>query len=332
MGKHLSGCRWRTPGHAPPLSPSKGKGWRKGETCIPVLYSLLVAFFLSGPAYGAVFTDEVGRRVEIKPSPQRIISLAPSLTEALFALGLGERIAGVTTFCNYPPEALRKEKVGGYVTPSLERVVALKPDLVIGPAEGELRSFVGELTRLGTAVYIINPRSVSDVLRSIRNIGDVTSASSRAVEVVAAMQKKMQAVREKTNGLPRPRVLHVLAHNPLISSGKDTFVGDLIRLAGGTNIAESAGGKHPHLSMEEVIAQNPEVILLSSMKSEQAGHKEWWRRWREISAVRSNRIYTMDSDLILRSSPRIVDGLVDVAKALHPKAFQIENFKVQNAK
>jgi iron complex transport system substrate-binding protein len=299
---------------------------------VPLQLVLILALAFPSFSFSATFADEMGNKLDLKSPPRRIISLAPSITEALFALGLRDRIAGVTTFCNYPPEALQKEKVGGYVTPSLEKIIALKPDLVIGPAEGELKPFVTELVRFGIPVYIVNPRSLADVLSSIRNIGEVTAVPAAAGEIVRAMKRKMQIIQEKTKGLDRPRVLHVLAHDPLISSGKDAFVSDLIRLAGGINIAEVARGKHPHLSMEEVVARDPQVILLSSMKSGNAGQKKWWSRWREISAVRSNQIYVMESDLVLRPSPRIVDGFEEVAKALHPRAFQPEKGTGQSAR
>jgi iron complex transport system substrate-binding protein len=275
-------------------------------------------------SFSATFTDEVGRKVELPDSPQRIVSVAPSVTEVLFALGLGEKVVGVSTYCNYPPEALKKEKVGGYITPSLEKIMALRPDLVIGTADGDLKSFVNKMASLGIPVYITNPRSVSGVITSIQHIGEVTLSQLAAKRLLDSMNRKMEMVQQKVQGRPRPRVLHVLAYDPLISSGKGTFVDDLIRAAGGVNIAENAKGKYPLYSMEDVIAQDPEVIILSSMKSKDplAGQRQWWQQWKEISAVRLDRIYVIDADLIHRPSPRIVDGIEEMAKAIHPEAFK----------
>jgi iron complex transport system substrate-binding protein len=323
-----------------PPSPLAGEGRVRGAGAwgnFAGRFFFLLVFpllFIAPDSFCATFTDEVGRKVELPGPPQRLISVAPSVTEVLFALGLGEKVVGVSTYCNYPPEALKKEKVGGYITPSLEKIVALRPDLVIGTADGNLKSFVNKLSGLGVPVYISNPRSVSEVLTSIRRIGEVTFSQPAAQRVVDSMKGKMETVREKVQGRPRSRVLHVLAYDPLISSGKGTFVDDLIRFAGGVNIAEGAEGKHPRYSMEEVIAQDPEVIILSSMKSKDplADQRQWWERWKEISAVRSGRIYVIDSDLILRPSPRIVEGLEEVARAIHPGAFKNANFKMQNAK
>jgi iron complex transport system substrate-binding protein len=270
------------------------------------------------------FTDEVGRTMEVNGPPQRIVSVAPNVTETLFALGLEDRLVGVSVYCQYPPEALKKEKIGGYINPSLEKIVALRPDLVIGIAEGDLRTFVDKLAGLKVPVYITNPRNALEVLISIRKIGEVTFTPESARRILRSMEERIRSIQEKVEGRPRPRVLHVLDFNPLISAGKGTFVDDLISLAGGRNVAETATGKYPRFSMEEVLVQDPEVILLASMKSQDPMVKQrrWWERWKTISAVKQGRIYVLDSDLIHRPSPRMAEGLEQVAKAIHPEAFR----------
>ena len=287
---------------------------------------LFVAFFLlmGRDSFAETFTDEVGRRLELNGPPQRIISVAPSVTEILFAIGLGDKVVGVSTYCNYPPEALKKEKIGGYITPSLEKIISLKPDLVIGTADGGLKSFVDRLAGLGIPVFITNPRSLFEVLSTIRHVGEVTFSRAAAHRVAGSMEKKIETIRKKVKERPRVRVLHALAYDPLISSGRGTFVDDLIRVGRGVNVAEGTRGKHPRLSMEEVIAKDPQVIILSSMKSSDslAEQRQWWGRWKEISAVSDTRIYVIDADLILRPSPRIVEGLEEIAKAMHPEAFK----------
>jgi iron complex transport system substrate-binding protein len=290
---------------------------------LPILLSAFL-FGTGAKAPAATFTDEVGRTVEVSGPPRRIVSVAPNVTEILFALGLGGRLVGVTTYCQYPPEALKIEKIGGYINPSLERIVALRPDLVVGIAEGDLRTFVDKLTALKIPVYIANPRDALDVLTSIRKIGEVTFAPEPARKIVRSMEEKIRDVQGKVQGRPRPRVLHILDFNPLISAGKGTFVDDLIRLGGGRNVAETAAGKYPRFSMEEVLVQDPEVILLSSMKSQDplVKQRRWWERWKTISAVKHGRIYVLDSDLIHRPSPRMVEGLEQVARAIHPEAFK----------
>ena len=299
----------------------------------PDVKKLLIILFISiffgigGEAPAATFTDEVGRTLEVNGPPQRIVSVAPNVTEILFALGLEDRLVGVSVYCQYPPAALKKEKIGGYINPSLEKIVALRPNLVIGIAEGDLKTFVDKLAGLNVPVYITNPRDALEVLTSIQKIGEVTFAPEPARKISRSMEERVRGVQEKVQGQPRPRVLHILDFNPLISAGKGTFVDDLIRLAGGRNVAETAAGKYPRFSMEEVLVQDPEVILLASMKSQDPMVKQrrWWERWKTISAVKQGRIYVLDSDLIHRPSPRMAEGLEQVARAIHPEVFKFQN-------
>jgi len=293
------------------------------------IFIFLLIPFIAGNSSAAVFTDEVGRKVELPGSPQRIVSVAPSVTEVLFALGLGHRVVGVSSYCEFPPEALKKEKVGGYINPSLEKIVALRPDLVIGIAEGDLKTFVDKLASLKIPVYITSPRNVSAVLTSIEKIGKVTFSPRPAEKITQMMKERIQAVEAKVQGQPRPRVLPVLSFDPLISAGRGTFVDDLIRLAGGRNLAGVAKGKYPRLSVEEVFAQDPEVIILGSMKSQDVMTEGRGRleHWKTVSAVRQGRIYVLDADLIYRPSPRIVDGLEEMARAIHPEVFKSQSPK-----
>jgi iron complex transport system substrate-binding protein len=289
-----------------------------------VILVIPLLFVPGETASAATFIDEVGRTLEVNGPPRRIVSVAPNVTEILFALGLEDRLVGVSVYCQYPPEALKKEKIGGYINPSLEKIVALRPDLVIGIAEGDLKTFVDKLAGLNVPVYITSPRDALEVLTSIQKIGEVTFAPEPARRIVRSMEERVRRVQDKVQGRSRPRVLHILDFNPLISAGKGTFVDDLIRLAGGRNVAETATGKYPRFSMEEVLVQDPEVILLASMKSQDPMVKQrrWWERWKTISAVKQGRIYVLDSDLIHRPSPRMADGLEQVARAIHPEAFK----------
>ena len=297
-----------------------------GRNVKKLLVLLLVSFFffMKGEVVAETFTDEVGRKLEVMGPPQRIVSVAPSVTEVLFALGLEDRLVGVSSYCQFPPEALTKEKIGGYINPSLEKIVSLRPDLVIGIAEGDLQSFVDKLGGLKIPVYITNPKNVSGVVTSIRNIGEVTFSSPSAGKLTQSMNSRIQAVQASVRGRPHPRVLHVLNFDPLISAGKGTFVDDLIRLAGGRNIAENSQGKYPRFSLEEVLAQDPEVILLASMRSQDplTEQRRWWDRWKTLSAVRHERIQVLDSDLIHRPSPKIVEGLEQMVRAIHPEIFK----------
>jgi iron complex transport system substrate-binding protein len=312
--------RWRP--QIPPCPPLSKGGWGDLWRLFPIV--LIFLLLLQDQTSAATFTDDLGRKIEMERAPQRIVSVAPSVTETLFALGLGDRVVGVSSYCEFPPEALKKEKVGGYINPSLEKIVALKPDLVIGIAEGDLKGFMDKVASLRIPVFITNPRNVSEVLASIQNVGKVTFSSPAAEKVTQAMKERIQAVQVRVQGRPHPRVLPVLNFDPLMTAGRGTFVDDLIRLAGGRNVAEKVQGKYPRVSVEEVFAQDPEVVILGSMKSQDAmaEGRQWWNQWKTISAVRRGRIYVLDADLIYRPSPRIVDGLEEMARAIHPEAYK----------
>jgi iron complex transport system substrate-binding protein len=176
------------------------------------IFFLFIFFFLwetGGRAPAATFIDEAGRTVEVLGPPQRIVSVAPSVTEILFALGLGDRVAGVSAYCQFPPEALKKEKIGGYINPSLEKIVALKPDLVMGIAEGDLKSFVDKLAGLKIPVYIANPQNVAEVVISIQKIGEVTFSSPSALKIVGGMKERIQGIQNRVRGSPQFRVRHI---------------------------------------------------------------------------------------------------------------------------
>ncbi|HKP11141.1 MAG TPA: ABC transporter substrate-binding protein, partial [Blastocatellia bacterium] len=209
-------------------------------------------------------TDEIGRSVRVPANPQRIVSLAPSITETLFALGLGDRVVGVTSYCDYPPEATAKEKVGDTLRPSVERIVALRADLVIASTASQLEQFVHKLGDLGIAVYVSNPRKVADVAETIARLGELTGATERARQLSSDLQNRMAAIDARVRAAPRPRVLILLGTEPLITAGGGTFVNDLIERAGGDSVAARETAEYPQYSLETAVASRPEVIFLQA--------------------------------------------------------------------
>src|SRR5215467_4084709 len=181
-------------------------------------------------------TDDLGRQVSVVPEPRRLISLAPSVTEILFAIGLGDRVVGVTTYCDYPPETATIEKVGDTQRPNLEKIISLKPDLVIISTASQLEEFVGNLERLGVPVYVNNPTDLGSLLDSIQRLGGVAGVPESAAALVAGLSSRINEVHSKVAGLRRPRVLLVLSSEPLITAGGRTFINDLITEAGGQSI------------------------------------------------------------------------------------------------
>lgn len=297
----------------------------------------LVAFALAGcganpaappatPTSAAVFPltlqDDVGTQVTLKAEPRRIVSLAPNHTETLFALGLGERVVGVTEYCNYPPEATIKQKVGGYADINLEQVVALQPDLVLASTL-HMAQVVPALRERGLTVFVAEPDSVLDTLDTIVAIGRITGKEAEARTLTAQMQSRIEAVQAKVKNAPRPKVFWELGAE-LYTAGPGSFINDLITLAGGENIAASTGQPWPQMSVEAIVLQDPDVIILADHNyGETIDTVKQRPGWANIRAVKEGRIIELvNDDIVSRQGPRIVDGLEFIARALHPELFK----------
>lgn len=270
-----------------------------------------------------IVTDEIGRRVAIPPSPQRLISLAPSVTEMLFALDLGERVVGVTSYCDYPPAARAKEKVGDVLNPSLERILALRPDLVIISTATQLERFARRLEEVGVPLYVVNADRVEDVLRSLENLGEITGRREEAERVVRALRARLDDIRARVRGRPRPRVLMVIQRDPLIVPGRGAFLTDLVEQAGGQSITADAEREWTPYSLETVLARAPEVIILPSR--ERTTRRLADMRWPQLEttpALRHGRVYAIHNDLLMRPGPRLIEGVEELARVLHPEAFR----------
>jgi iron complex transport system substrate-binding protein len=266
------------------------------------------------------FTDGLGRVVSVAPNPQRIISLAPNVTEILFALGLESRVAGVTSYCDFPEAAKSKEKIGDTLQPNLEKIITLKPDLVVVSTSSQLENLTRRLDQLAIPVYVTNPRAVREVAASIRSLGEVTGTSGRAQEIAEEMARRIDAIEGRVSGHPRPSVLYVLQTGPLITAGRNTFINDLINIAGGKSVSGDETADYPQFSREAVVARAPDVIVApSSHGVELVKESDLRRDFATTPAVRSNRIVWVTPDLVDRPGPRIVDGLEQLAKGLHGK-------------
>jgi len=256
--------------------------------------------------------------------PKRIVSLAPNITEILFAFGLDQEIVGVSIHCNFPEGAENKVRVGSYISLDFEKIVSLQPDLIIATGAGNTRDMVERLERLGFPTYVIFPKNFEDVLQSIRHLGQVTGREREGLTIIQGMKHRRQKVVALTQGLPRPRVFLQIGEAPIVTVGKNSFANDLIRLAGGENIAGREKEMYPRLGMEEILKRSPEVILVTSMNPKGNYEKalQEWSRWKTIPAVKNGRIHLIDSDLVDRPSPRIIEGLEEMARSLHPERFK----------
>jgi iron complex transport system substrate-binding protein len=268
-----------------------------------------------------VRVDQLGRQVNIPASPQRLVTMAASLTEIVFALGAGSRVVGVEQFSDYPRAARELPKVGSYISPDLERVVALRPDFCLAIKDGNPRHVVDRLQSLGIPVYVVDPHNVPGVIATIKEIGNLLGVDAKAGELAADLNRRYKRVKDLAAQVTRhPRVFLQIGISPIVSAGSHTFLDKLITTAGGLNLA---AGKvpYPRFSQEQILALKPEVIIITSMDRGGAFEqvKAGWERWETLPAARNHRIFLIDSDIVDRPSPRLLDGLEKLFGLIHPE-------------
>jgi iron complex transport system substrate-binding protein len=299
----LTGC---------PAEPDNGNN---GGTTLPLEYPMTV-------------TDYAGRQVTLQAEPQKIISLAPSNTEIIYALGLEDRLLGVTTFCDYPAEALDKPKIGGFNTVDIERVVDIQPDLILA-TNIHVAEVVPQLEQLGLTVFVVDPRGVEEITEAIEVVGRLTSTLDEAYQLIIEMENRIAAVTDITNNMTaeqKPRVFYIIWHEPLLTVGSDTNIKELIELAGGVSVPGGLGEGYPSVSLEALIIANPQVIIAGSgmgagvnLPYEFALNEE---RLAGVDALLNGQVYEINTDIVGRAGPRIVDGLEAMARLVHPELFE----------
>ena len=294
----------------------------KPKNVIKRWFSLLALFMgLISPVAAGTFADQLERRVTIPDNPQRVISLAPSITEIIYALGQENRLKGVTRHSDFPIAATKLPKIGSYVRLDLERIVALNPDLCIAIKDGNPKEVIDRLDSLKIPVYVVNPRNLKTVLETIIEIGNILNAEDKAETLLATLHHRIQRVQSLiTQNTYRPGVFFQIGISPIVSVGTDTFLHELIVLAGGKNLADGQT-PYPRYSREQVLALAPEIFIVTSMARQAVFEqvKAEWRRWPSIPAVRDERIFLVDSNLFDRPSPRLVDGLELLIQLIHPE-------------
>jgi len=263
--------------------------------------------------------------------PQRIISTAPSVTEILYAMGLGDRVAAVTTFCHYPPEARKKPKIGDYVNPNLEMMLSLKPDLVI--VQTNPARLAERLQALHLRVLEVDQQNIEAIYKSIRTIGDAAGVPGNSARLIESMRGGLDAVRTRAARLKKARVMFVIGRLPgridgLAVVGNASFLNEVIEIAGGENVFRDAMAAYPRVSLEEVIARSPDVILDMGDMADTVGVTEEHKRevvglWREravtVSAVKQHRVFAIASDIYVVPGPRVVDAAQEIFSILHPE-------------
>jgi cobalamin transport system substrate-binding protein len=267
--------------------------------------------------------DETGRSVRIPQPVHRIVSLAPSLTETIYTLGLGNRLVGDTDYCDYPPDAQKKTKVGGGINPSLEVIASLHPDLVLVTKSFNRRETTQALDELGIASYATDPHTVSDIITSTKTLADILGVSEAGASAAEDMQHRLADLQLRLGTLLPKRVLFVVWTQPLISVGRNTFLADALRYAGAVSIVDSSQ-EWPQVNLEEVARLQPDFLVFADSHSENAPREmetlATLPGWKILNAV-SKRHYAVISDAVNRPAPRIVSAIEDLARQLHPKAF-----------
>ena len=263
--------------------------------------------------------------------PRRIVSTAPSVTEILFALGLGDRVAGVSTFCRYPPEAAKLPKIGTFINPNLEPILGLRPDLVIvikNPI-----GLAGRLEALGVRVLEVEQDSLAGIESSVQRIGEATGVPDRAAALNAGLREKFDRVRRSVAGRPKRRIAFLVGRSPgelqgMVAVGRASYLTELMEMAGGANVFADAGAAYPKVSLEGILARDPDVIVDMGEMADTAGVTEarkravvdLWRRYPALAAVRAGRVHAVADDIFVVPGPRAADAAQAFARLLHPEA------------
>jgi len=287
-----------------------------------VFFLAMGAGLASGVTNGAAASPAGDGSQSAQRAPARIVSISPSVTETLFALGAGPRVVAVSDFCDYPPEAVALPKIGSFLVPSVETIVGLAPDVAIGTPSPGNREAVEALRRLGVRVEIVDAAHLADVPAAMRAIAAAAGVPEAGESLVAALGRDMEAVRARVAGAPSKRVLMVVGHDPLVAVGHASFIGELLAETGAINVAPPSGA-WPHVNVEYVIAADPEVVIDSSMGSEESTSAgRFWERLPSLTAVRERRVHPFRSDRVLRPGPRLAAAFADLARLIHPERWQ----------
>lgn len=253
--------------------------------------------------------DDLGRVIRIPTKVERVVSLAPSITESIFAVGAGDRLVGVTTFCNYPEAAKSVAKVGDTINPNMETIVALKPQIVFVSTASQIENFTRTMEEQGIAVFVSNPLGIEDVMRDLRRLGEIFGTSEKAGSALNLMQSRMMDVDEQVSQRKRLRVFVQISKEPLFTIGKDSFLTDLIEQAGGDSVTADVATAYPKLSKETALALNPDVIILSDSED----NREVNEVFKNSAAVKNGKVFKIDADIISRPGPRLINALEQIS-------------------
>jgi iron complex transport system substrate-binding protein len=267
-------------------------------------------------------SDEAGRRVRVPAHLTRVITLAPNLTEIVYAVGAGPILVGNTTYCDYPPEARAIAKVGDTLHPNIEQIIALKPQLILVSTASQLEGFTNQLDERAIAVYVTDPHDLEGVFRSISALGALLDQPQRADKLVGDLRARAARVEEALKTARPVRVFYQVSREPLYTAGRDSFITDLIRRAGGVSVTANVEGAWPRYSEESALAARPEAVIIPTGTGMDEGNREVAEALKKSPAALEKRVYGINGDYLSRPGPRLVEGLEELAHALHPEAFK----------
>jgi iron complex transport system substrate-binding protein len=276
----------------------------------------------SNPDATRTIIDEAGRQVELPLRIERIVSLAPNLTEIVYAVGAGDRLVGDTEYCDYPPEAKNVAKIGDTMHPSIERIIALKPQIVLVSTASQLEAFTKQLGEQKIAVYVTNPHTLEEIFWSITTLGNLLGQQERATNVVTDLRGRAAAVEAAMKDVKPVKVFYQVSGEPLYTIGRESYLTDLVRRAGGVSVTADVPGAFPRFSDEAALAAHPEAIILPTGGSMGSANSDVAKPLKNSPAVLNNRVYKINDDHLSRPGPRLVDGLEAMTHALHPEVFK----------
>ena len=325
--------RFGSPGDS---EPSKAPSPLRSAGALQIFVALLATLVIFGCSYHSnqtnqnsassidthEVTDEAGRRVTLPVKIDRIVSLAPNLTEIVYAVGAGDRLVGRTSYCDYPPPAKSVTEVGDTLHPSVERIIALKPQVVLVSTASQLENFTRQLDEQKIAVYVTNPQSLDQVFASIEKLGNLFGKSDVAAKLLDDLRRRAKTVESATAPLKPVRVFYQVSDQPLYTIGRDAYLTDLIKRAGGISVTADVPTAFPRFSDEAALASKPDAIILPTGGSMGNANAAVAPALKNSPAVRDHRVYKINDDLLSRPGPRLVDGLEQLAKTLHPESFK----------
>lgn len=273
---------------------------------------------LTAPCFASrALTDEMGRKVVVPDHPHRVICLMPSVTDTVFALGAGDDVVGVSDYTKYPAAALTKPSVGDLIKPSIETILSLHPDLVIGFQPKGPMDVTEQLERAGIPIFLVSPRGIAGIMHSVETIGQALNRSQPAAALIDTLQGRVDAVKARTKGLPAPRVFMPVWYDPITTIGKSAFITEIIAAAGGRSVTDDLTEDWPTISMEVALDRAPDALLLVRGGKTTMQVLESRPGWSSMKAIQENRAYYVD-DRINFPSPVAIDALEDLAKQFHP--------------